>query len=58
MPGPVFIEGEHVSLRTVEEEDVGFLQAQVNDARVRRPIGRVVAAQPRTGARVLRRGGV
>jgi RimJ/RimL family protein N-acetyltransferase len=40
MPGPVFIEGEHVSLRTVEEEDVGFLQAQVNDARIWRPIDR------------------
>ena len=40
MPGPVFIDGEHVSLRTVEEEDIDFLQAQVNDPRIRRPIGR------------------
>jgi RimJ/RimL family protein N-acetyltransferase len=40
MPGPVFVAGEEVSLRTVEEADIDFLQAQVNDARVRRPIGR------------------
>jgi RimJ/RimL family protein N-acetyltransferase len=40
MPGPVFVDGDGVSLRTVEEEDVEFLQAQVNDPRIRRPIGR------------------
>jgi RimJ/RimL family protein N-acetyltransferase len=40
MPGSVFIDGDAVSLRTVEEEDVEFLQEQVNDPRIRRPIGR------------------
>lgn len=40
MPGPVFIEGEDVSLRTIEEEDVDFLHEQVNDARIWRPIDR------------------
>lgn len=46
MPGPVFVDGERVSLRTVEEGDLEFLQAQVNDPRVRRPIGR---SQPLNG---------
>ncbi|WP_435076563.1 GNAT family N-acetyltransferase [Halococcus sp. AFM35] len=41
MPGPVFLDGEHISLRTPEEEDVGFLQRNINDPRVRRPIGTV-----------------
>lgn len=35
MPGTVFREGEVVELRTVEEEDVEFLQRTVNDPRVR-----------------------
>lgn len=35
MPGPVFREGDVVELRTVEEEDVGFLQTVVNHPRVR-----------------------
>ena len=39
MPGPVFIEGDHVVLRTIEEEDIEFLQEGVNDPRVWRPIG-------------------
>lgn len=39
MPGPVFIDGDTVSLRTIEEEDLDFLQRQINDPRVRRAIG-------------------
>lgn len=35
MPGPVFRRGEAVELRTVEEEDAGFLAELVNDPRVR-----------------------
>jgi len=31
MPGPVFIEGDQVTLRTIEEEDLSFLQRGVND---------------------------
>ena len=31
MPGPAFLEGERVSLRTVEEEDIEFLRDAVND---------------------------
>jgi len=41
MPGPVFLEGEAVSLRTIEEEDLDFLQEGVNDPTVWRRIGRV-----------------
>ncbi|MFP4591519.1 MAG: GNAT family N-acetyltransferase [Halobacteriales archaeon] len=40
MPGPVFLEGATVELRTVEEEDLPYLQARVNDQAIRRPIGR------------------
>lgn len=40
MPGPVFIEGESVTLRTIEEADLEFLQRQVNDPEIRRAIGR------------------
>lgn len=39
MPGPAFLRGERVVLRTVEAEDVPFLQAAVNDPDVRRYIG-------------------
>ena len=45
MPGPVFLDGERISLRTPEEEDVAFLQRNVNDPRIRRPIA---AATPVT----------
>ena len=31
MPGPVFLRNEAVELRTVEEEDLEFVQEQVND---------------------------
>ncbi|WP_254527936.1 GNAT family N-acetyltransferase [Natrinema gelatinilyticum] len=40
MPGPVFLEGERSTLRPIEEEDLEFLQAQANDPRIWRPIGR------------------
>jgi RimJ/RimL family protein N-acetyltransferase len=39
MPGPVFLDGDEVALRTPEEEDVEFLHRNINDPRVRRPIG-------------------
>jgi len=39
MPGPVFIEGKRIDLRTVEEEDVGFLQEGMNHPAVRRYAG-------------------
>lgn len=35
MSGSVFLEGETVELRTIEEEDVDFLQRTINDTRVR-----------------------
>ncbi|WP_435196645.1 GNAT family N-acetyltransferase [Natronomonas sp. EA1] len=35
MPGPIFRRGEHVDLRTEEEEDVEFLQRLSNDPRIR-----------------------
>lgn len=40
MPGPAFLEGEQVSLHTIEEEDLTFLQRHVNDPSVWRAIGR------------------
>lgn len=39
MPGPVFLEGDRVELRTVEEEDLDFLQETVNDPSVRQFLG-------------------
>ncbi len=35
MPGAVFIEGEKVNLRTVEEEDIEFLRDNINRKEVR-----------------------
>ena len=35
MPGPVFLRGDDVSLRTVEEEDLEFLRDTINDPAVR-----------------------
>ena len=35
MPGPVFLDGEDVSLHTIEEEDAEFLQTLINDPEVR-----------------------
>lgn len=46
MPGPAFLTGERISLHTVEESDLEFLQAGVNDPAVReyltlrRPVNR------------------
>jgi RimJ/RimL family protein N-acetyltransferase len=37
MPGPIFLEGETVTLRQIEEEDVEFVQRCMNDPRVWRP---------------------
>lgn len=39
MPGPVFLRGESVELRTIEPEDAEFLAAVLNDPRVREGIG-------------------
>ncbi|WP_227353242.1 GNAT family N-acetyltransferase [Haladaptatus salinisoli] len=39
MPGPTFLSGDRIDLRTVEEEDLDFLQATVNDPAVRPTIG-------------------
>lgn len=41
MPGPAFLHGEQVTLRTVEEEDLEFLQRDINAPEVRRAIGSV-----------------
>lgn len=35
MPGPVFLDGEPIGLRTIEEGDIDFLQQTINDPRVR-----------------------
>ncbi|SEW22934.1 GNAT family N-acetyltransferase [Natrinema salifodinae] len=40
MPGPVFLEGDRITLRPIEEEDLEFLQARINDPRIWRHIGR------------------
>ncbi|KOX91407.1 GCN5 family acetyltransferase [Haloarcula rubripromontorii] len=37
MPGPTFLEGETVTLRPVEREDVPFVQRAINDPRIWRP---------------------
>lgn len=39
MPGPIFLDGDRVSLRTVEEEDLDFLQETLNDSTVRHYLG-------------------
>lgn len=38
MPGPPFLSGDRVTLRTVEEDDVPFIQRHSNDPRVRVPM--------------------
>jgi RimJ/RimL family protein N-acetyltransferase len=38
MPGSVFLRGDRVVLRTVEEDDLAFLRDNVDDPRVRRPL--------------------
>ena len=50
MPGVLFLDGETVELRTVEEEDTEFLQRLINHPRVRRtlaPLGPTNRAQER-----------
>lgn len=39
MPGPVFLSGDRVALRTIEREDLDFMQEAVNDPSVWRAIG-------------------
>ncbi|GKZ13207.1 GNAT family protein [Haladaptatus sp. T7] len=39
MPGPVFLYGDRIELRTVEAEDLDFLQETINDPNVRRFLG-------------------
>lgn len=34
MPGPVFLDGDRIELRTIDEEDLPFLHEHVNDPRV------------------------
>jgi RimJ/RimL family protein N-acetyltransferase len=34
MPGPTFLDGDRVALRTIEEEDLDFLQRMANDERI------------------------
>lgn len=41
MPGPVFLSGDSVTLRTIEEGDLEFLQRDVNDPSVRRSLASV-----------------
>lgn len=38
MPGAIFLRGDRISLRTIEESDLEFLNRNVNDPRVRRPL--------------------
>lgn len=38
MPGPAFLTGERVSLRTVEEEDAEFVHESVNMPEIRKPM--------------------
>lgn len=40
MPGPVFIEGDTITLRTVEEEDIPLMQRLLNHPEIRPNIGR------------------
>lgn len=37
MPGPVFLEGDTVTLRPIEREDIDFIQRVMNDPTVWRP---------------------
>lgn len=39
MPGPVFIDGDRIALRTIEAEDIEFLQAGMNHPDVRTHAG-------------------
>ena len=49
MPGPVFAEGDTVTLRTIEEADLDFLQRGRNHPEIRRPL---TDADPRNGEQI------
>lgn len=49
MPGPIFTSGEHVDLRTMEEEDLPFLQRWRNHPDVRVPL---TDSDPRNGTQM------
>jgi len=49
MPGPVFAEGDAVSLHTIEEADLDFLQRGRNHPEIRRPL---TDADPRNGEQI------
>ncbi|MFC6964573.1 GNAT family N-acetyltransferase [Halocatena marina] len=38
MPGPIFIRGERITLRTVESDDLDFENKHRNDPRIRKPL--------------------
>jgi RimJ/RimL family protein N-acetyltransferase len=46
MPGPVFLQGDEVTLRPVEREDMEFVQRTMNDPEVWRP---ALGAEPMNG---------
>lgn len=39
MPGPVFVKGDSIDLRTVEQEDIEFLQEGINHPEIRQYAG-------------------
>lgn len=39
MPGPIFIEGDRIDLRTIEKEDINFLQQGMNTPATRKYAG-------------------
>lgn len=39
MPGPVFCDGERITLRPIERDDAEFLQRAINDPDIRVPLG-------------------
>lgn len=38
MPGPIFLKGERITLRTIEREDLDFEVRHRNNSRIRRPL--------------------
>ncbi len=55
MPGPVFIEGERVALRTVEEADLSFIRQNISNPRVWRTLDRTRPMDGIEGEKWLRR---
>lgn len=53
MPGPVFLEGETVELRTIEEADLDFVERLFNDPRVRQHTDRHAPAYRSRGRELL-----